>query len=470
MPSLPLPLALYRLPSPSASSSYLLNCFAEQAPKDGSKQPVILRRGCGIRAWGGVASDVISVRGMHVMADVLYAVIGTNLYSVSSSGVATDIGDVPGGERVSMADNGEDLAIVRKNGDGYHYDGATTVQITDPTYVGFGGGVDVGMLDGFFLFRIPNSNQVFNSGLNAVTFDGLDIFTAEGASGATNGMIIDNREIILTKALTSERWYDAANEEGSPFSRTPDGLTQLGCAAGDSLAQQDNSVFWLANDLTFRRMASPFPVKVSQYGIDSTVQRMAQVSDGFGFSYAQDGHLFVCFTFPFAGRTLVFDVSTSEWHERESYGLGRWRPNCAVNAYGMQLVGDSISGKIGILDPDLFTEWGDPQVCEWQYQSIYAARKRVSLRRFELVANPGDAPLFGQGSGGCLATLKLSEDGGKTFVAQPVRSLGATGQYKEESVWTNLGTAKDWVCRLQLTDPTPLFTTDTVVDVELHGY
>lgn len=470
MPSIPLPIASYRLPSPSASSSYLLNCFVEQAPKDGSKQPALLRRGCGIRAWGGVDSDIISVRGMHVMADVLYAVIGTNLYRVSSAGVATDIGDVPGGERVSMADNGTDLVIVRPNGDGYHYDGATTVQISDPVYLGFGGAIRVGMLDGFFVFLRPDSNQVFNSGLNAVTFNGLDIFSAEGASGDVIGLLVDNREIMLPKALTSERWYDAANEEGSPFSRTPDGLTQLGCAAGDSLAQQDNSVFWLANDLTFRRMASPFPIKVSQYGIDASVQRYTKVDDCFGFSYSQDGHLFACFTFPFAGHTLVLDASTGEWHERESYGLHRWRPNCSVNAYGMQLVGDSISGKIGILDPNIFTEWGEPQVVEWQYQSIYAARKRISLRRFELVANPGDAPLIGQGSGGCLATLKLSEDGGKTFDTQPVRSLGATGDYTEESVWTNLGTAKDWVCRMQLTDPTPLFTTDTVVDYELHGY
>jgi hypothetical protein len=466
MARFPLPLASYKLPAPSASSARLVNCFAEPAPKDTTLSGIVLRRAPGISAWGGVATTSISVRGMHVMADVLYAVIGTNLYSVDSVGATTDIGDIPGTDRVSMADNGTDLIIVRpETSDGYHYNGSVTAQIVDAVYLGFGGAIRVGFLDGYFVFLPPDSNRVFNSGLNAVTFDGLDVFTAEGASGNIRGMLIDHREIILPKDLTTELWYDAANDTGSPFSRSPDGLLDIGIAGGDSLGQQDNSPFWLANDKTFRRLSSSTPTKMSQYGIDSQVQRLSQLSDSFSVSYEIDGHLFIAWTFPFAGRTFVYDCSTDEWHERESYGLGRWRANCVVNAYGKQLVGDSITGRIGIIDTDTFYEWDDPLVCEWTYQSLYADHNRVSLRRFEAVLNTGDAPLTGQGSDP-LMTLKVSRDGGNTFRTLPTRSLGATGQYGRRAVWWNLGTGRQIVPRIQLSDPVPVFSVDTQVEAD----
>lgn len=466
MARFPLPLSSYRLPVPSASSARLVNCFAEQAPKDTTKSPVILRRGCGISAWGGLTDDTISVRAMHVMDDELFAVIGTSLYSVDSDGDTTDIGDIPGTERVYMADNGSDLVIVRpSNGDGYQSDGSSTSQIVDSVYVGFGGAIRTDFIDGYFVFLPPDSNQVFNSGLNAVTFDALDVFTAEGESGNIRGLIVDHREIILPKDDSTELWYDAANDTGSPFSRSPDGLLTLGTAAGASIGSQDNSPFWLASDRTFRRLASATPTKVSQYGIDAQVQRLSRIDDCFTMSYAQDGHLFIAFTFPSSGRTFVYDCATEEWHERESYGLGRWRANCIIQAYGRQLVGDSVTGRIGILDPDTFYEWDDPQVCEGTFQSIYAERNRVSLRRLEIALNTGNAPLTGQGSNP-LMTLKISRDGGNTFRSMPTKSLGRTGDYTARAVWWNLGMGREIVPRFQISDPVPVFSTDCVIEAD----
>lgn len=398
------------------------------------------------------------------MSDQLYAVIGTSLYSVASNGATTDIGDIPGTDRVSMADNGNDLVIVRpETADGYHYNGSTTVQITDLVFLGFGGAIRVGFVDGYFVFLPPSSNRVFNSGLNAVTFNALEVFTAEGQSGNIRGLLVDHREILLPKELTTELWYDAANDTGSPFSRSPDGLLNIGTAAGASIGQQDNSPFWLANDKTFRRLASATPQKVSQYGIDSQVQRLTRFDDCFPMNYSIDGHLFIAFTFPNDGRTFVYDCATEEWHERESYGLGRWRANCTVQAYGKQLVGDSITGRIGILDPSTFYEWGEPQVVEWTYQPIYAQRNTVSLNRFEVAINTGNAPLTGQGSNP-LITLKLSRNGGNTFRTLPTKSLGRTGKYEARAVWWQLGSGREIVPRIQLSDPVPVFSTDTQIE------
>lgn len=459
---LPLPIASYRLPSPAASSALLVNCYAQVAPPDSPKGRVILRRAPGIRPWCEVAGDSIAVRGAIVMNDVLYALIGTTVYSIDQNGAATALsGSVPGSERVRMATNGTSFVIVRPtNNLAYSSDGSTVSQITDGTFLGWGA-ADVDILDGFYVFRRPDSNQVFNSGLNALTFNGLDFTSFDAAPGDLNGLIVDNREIIGTKVSSTELWYNAGRSPGSPFARSPQGFREIGSAASYSLGKQDNSVFWLANDRTFRRM-SQSSQKVSQPGIEAMLERLPRIDDCFALPYTVEGHLQIAWTFPFANRTIVYDCTTDQWHDRESLGLGRWRANLIVRAYGQQLVGDSQSGRIGILDPDTHEEWGEPQRVEWTYQPVYGENRRVSHQRFELVLNVGSGVTSGQGQNP-LATLKISDDGGNTFRALPTRSLGEIGKYKTTVDWWKLGSAKQRVYRVEITDPVPLYIADTQV-------
>lgn len=455
----PLPIASYRLPSPAASSSLLVNCYAQPAPPDSPKGRVILRRSPGIRDWCTVAGDV-AARGAIVMAETLYALIGTTVYSIDQNGLETALtGSVPGSERVRIATNGTTFVIVRPtNNLGYSCDGTTVSQIVDSTFTGWGA-ADVDFLDGYYVFRRPNSPQVFNSGLNALTFNALDFTSFDAAPGNLNGLIVDHREILGTKAESSELWYDASRPTGSPFARSPQGFRELGSAAPYSLGKQDNAVFVVASDKTVRRLGQTWE-KVSQPGTDATLERLARLDDGFALPYSLEGHLQIAFTFPFANRTIVYDCSTKEWHDRESLGLGRWRANCIVKAYGYTLVGDSQSGRIGILEPDTHEEFGDPQRVEWTYQPVYAEHVNVSHRHFELVLNAGSGVTVGQGQDP-LATLKVSDDGGNVFRALPTQSLGAIGKYNQRVDWWKLGSTRQRVYRVEITDPVPLYIADT---------
>lgn len=461
---LPLPIASYRLPSPSASSARLVNCFIEPAPKDSPKGRAILRRAPGIRSWITVGTGPI--RGAVVMAGLLYVLSGSELWAVQSNGTTTQItGTVPGSERVRISTNGFDLFIVRPfDNSGYVSDGITVTQELDATFTGWGA-ADVDFIDGFLVFRRPNSQQFFNSGLNAVTFNGLDIASAEGAPDNLNGMIVDHREIFLTGETSSEIWYNAGQSPGSPFARSPNGLLEIGSGASYSLAKQDNTAWWLANDLTFRKLNGLTPQRVSQFGIDAVVERLSKTDDCFALPYRQEGHEFIAWTFPFAGRTLVFDASTGEWHERESLGYSRWRPNVIIGVYGKQIAGDSESGQLGYIDPDTHEEWGEPQRVVWTHQSVYAENNLASHRRYELVLNSGHGVTVGQGQNP-LATLKVSDDGGETFRTLPTRSLGKLGHYRVRVPWWNLGSSRDRVYSVEITDPVPLYVIDTQIMVE----
>jgi len=471
MPSIPLPVGSYRLPNPVASCRRLVNIFAEEAPPDRPKrQPVVLRRAPGIAPFADTGEP--EVRGGLTMPDgTLYVVAGARLYSVSSGGTVTQLsGDTIGGNGVvRVATNGTDIVVCPGDGTGYASDGSTVTQITDSDFTAGGGGADPVFLDQYLVFRRPGTAQFFNSGLNALTFNGLDIATAEGAPGHLVGLVANNRELVLAKEQSTELWYNAGNPTGSPFSRSPSGFKeQPGCGAGLSLCNQDNAPFMVASDRTVRRLGSVWE-RVSQPGIEGILQRMAQISDCYALPYTQEGHLFLAFTFRNAGRTLVYDVTTREWHERDSIintvSLGYWRPSCILQAYGKQIVGDSQSGKLGILDPDTHEEWGEPQRVDITFQPVYADRRRLFVRCLELHVGAGVGLSMGQGQNP-LATLFLSSDDGHTWRSRDVRSLGRLGEYQRRVRWWGLGSHRGFVPRIQIADPVAVFVIDALIEAE----
>lgn len=470
MASFPLPVGSYRLPAPDASCRRLVNCYAQKAPPERPKnQPVILVRAPGIAPFAD--TNEMEVRGLITMGGTLYACAGDKLYSVSESGTVTALtGDsITGNGPVRMSTNGTHIAITPGNGDGFTSDGSTVSKIADATFNDGDGGADPVFLDGYLVFRRRNSAQFFNTGINSIAFNALDVASAEAYPGNLVALQVNNRELILLKADSTELWYNAGNPEGSPFARSPGGTREApGCAASMSVVNQDNAPVMLASDRTFRRLGAVWE-RISQHGIESVLQRMSNVSDCYALPYTQEGHTFVAFTLPNAGRTLVIDFTTGEWHERESrintVSIGRWRPSCIVQAYGQQIVGDSQSGKLGVLDPDTHEEWGEPQVVSWTYQPVYADRNRVSHLRLEIGIAAGRGLITGQGSDPLL-TLHVSDDGGNTWRARPVRSLGKIGEYRKRVQYWNLGSSRERVYRCEVSDPIRLFVLDTQIEAE----
>ncbi|MCC7462098.1 MAG: hypothetical protein IT480_06495 [Gammaproteobacteria bacterium] len=468
MAVLSLPLGSYRLPAPAASTRRLVNCYAEQAPAEAPRgQPAMLVRAPGIASF--VDTGAAEVRGLIVMGANLYACAGSNLFKVTEAGAVTALSgaSISGNGPVRMATNGTSIIVAPGlPGNAWSSDGATVVEVTDGTFLDGGGGLDPVFVDGYLVCRKPSSARFFNSGLNALTWNALDIATAEGAPDNLVGLTVNNRELILPGEVTTERWYNAGQSPGSPFARSPQGLYEIGCAAGGSLASQDNSVLMLANDFTIRRLGATWE-RVSQHAIEAILQRMSVRSDCYALAYRQEGHHFVAFTFPSEGRTLVIDLNTMEWHERESridtVSIGRWRPSCITQAWGKQIVGDSESGKLGILDPDTHTEWGEPQVMSWTYPSVYAEGLRAMHRRLEIGLAAGQGLTSGQGSNP-LITLHVSDDGGNTWRARPTRETGKIGEYRKRVQWFNLGAARDRAYRCEMSDPVRTLVLDTQVD------
>ena len=464
---LPIPAGSYALADPRASCRRLINCFAQAAPQlpqlgpnpSDSKQqtpPIVLRRAAGITTLVDDGSGN-PVRGLWLMQGVLYAVIGPVLYTVSQTWGLTQVGTGIGGGNgfVRMSDNTACLVILVP-GTAIAYTYTVSTGLTAITASGFTslGALDCGYIDSFIVFLQQNGQGFFNddgkaiSGTGPITFTTASQFLREFGTDLFVGMSIDHRAITMYGTNTAETYIDVGNTVGSPFGSAPDGFIELGCAANYSVAKQDQAPFWLATDLTVRRKSGQTPLRVSNHGIEG-ILATASFAGAYALSYAYEGHLFWALTMPAISRTVVLDVTTGEWHELSSFGLGYWRPLCAIQAYGKQLVGDSQSGKIGFMDSSASTEFGTVQPCSWTHQPVYDGNVRLSHRRVELMLGAGLAVAYGTNP---LVTMQASDDGGETFRTFATRSLGSLGKYNNRVVWTNCGTSRQRVYRFSISD------------------
>lgn len=374
----PLPLQSYR----RVSSERLVNCYPQSKPQD-AYGPVALVRAPGIAQIVNLAA---SGRGLKTFDGALYAVAGSNLVRVLGGGNASNVGAIPGSGRVKMIAMAQDLVMLNEAGDLYVWDGDAVTAIDAPW---FGSASDIEFLDNFLIGTIPDSMQWFASDANdPTTFDPLYFASAEFQPDPLVGVIADHGQAFLAGSATCELWQGKEGT-GFPFERAANYAIQLGCAAGRSLASQDNAPFWLANDLTVRRLSGFTPVRVSTDGVEAAIRSYGDVSNAYALAYSVSGHLMYTLTFP--GRaTWELDITTGEWHERQSYGRADWGI-VAVEQYGNDVYTLDARGRLGVMRSNVYQEFGEIQRIEFVTSTIYAENDRLRQHRAELVMRTGGA-------------------------------------------------------------------------------
>lgn len=443
----------YKSPSSPLSAQRAVNCFAEGQPKD-AKTPVALFGCPGIEEFATCGSG--PVRGMHVMGGTLYVVSGQRLYSVSELGVATDIGgNISGADIVSMDDNGSELVIVNGT-NGYLY--SSTIGFVLISDTDFHAANTVAFFDQRFTFDWKDSNKFFASdALNGSSFTGTAFASAETRSDNVLAVILNKQVLLVCGSSSIEPWQDvgAAN---FPFERVPGAVIERGIASPHAVCKADNSVFLMGDDKIFYRLDGLSLTRISTFALEHEWEAHLDFTELFCFSYTWLGHKFVVVTFPISARTFEYDIASGLWHERESWdrngnSLGRWRANCQCSAYTRELIGDSVSGRIGSLEHHVATEFGNTIQMRAVSPPIHADRKRVFIPRFEMDIEAGVGIENGQGSDPQVM-LRYSKDGGFTWSDRQLwTTMGAVGAYNTRMRWLRLGQAREWVFEITISDP-----------------
>ena len=177
-------------------------------------------------------------------------------------------------------------------------------------------------------------------------------------------------------------------------------------------------------------------------------------------------------TLPASQRTLVWDVSSGRWHERESWdaqntSLGIWRASTAFRAYENVYLGDAFNGNVNLLDWTVYTELGNTMRGLAYSIPYHQDRKRIFFSRFELDVQAGVGLSQGQGSDPQIM-LSWSVDGGRTFKPlQPWRSMGKIGEYLKRLRWLRMGWGRQFVFVASCTDPVPRVIIEANADISV---
>lgn len=444
-----LPVASYN--QPGRNPVRLVNVYPQAST---GKGPVELISSPGVVSFASLGNG--PGRGLYVMRGTLYAVSGTKLYKVDEFGSEIELGTIPGSTKVTWAGNGTEIVLDTKH---IYSNGAVTA-ITDPDLPAVAA---IDYVDGYVVYAESGSQRWGCSQLyDGANYDGLDFASAEAYPDDLVTLKVDHRQVLLFGQESTEIWWNSG-QEGFPFERLAGGFIEYGCLARLGVAKQDNSVFWLANDRTIRRLTGQTPVRVSQHGMEEKLSSYTRVDDCEAFAYNWNGHLFVTFRFPTEGACWTFDVTTNEWHERDTYGKAVWDICDAVQCYGKVFFQSASTGEIGYLSDTEYTEFGDVLRREVTYPIVYDKQRRVYHSQLDIVMRTGDA------AAGITPyiNLDISDDGGNTWVQLPGRQLvprGASGEYKQVIRFTRLGMARDRVYRVWTSDAAPFVITDTQLD------
>jgi len=446
---------------------------------DGGKVPIALIGTPGMTSFSLPAAG--EVRGMITFArrniavpsdDTVFAVIGATLYQVYSDGSSVSRGTLRYSTGiVSMASNGSQIMIVEgepplKPNKAWIWDGTTFSEITSTEFLG---AAKVAQQDGYFIYIRPNTQQFYISALNdGKTWDSTDFSSADSHPDNLTAIISDHRELWLFGEKSTEVWYNSGDAT-FPFARVQGASIEKGCAAQNSPVAMDNTIYWLAQDelggFQIIRAAGYSPEIISTRAIEYAIQGYAKTSDAIGYSYQQDGHSFYVLTFPTGNATWVFDAATGLWHERASFSstavplqsvrsgtLHRHRGNCHVFCYGKHLIGDYETGRISYFDLGAYTDNGTtiPRIRSTQH--IWSGRNMVRHAALQIEFEAGVGINSGQGSDP-QAMLDWSDDGGHTFGHEHWRGIGKIGEYAARSLWNRLGSSRDRVYRVSITDP-----------------
>ena len=402
-------------------------------------------------------------RGMHEMAGIAYTVNGQTLYKIVETitlGVAsyslTSLGTITGTARVSMADNGTQLMVLVPGGDGFIYNHVTDTfaQITDADFDANGNPQFVVFVDSYFVCTTDTKKFICSAPNDGLSYNALDFGTAESDPDVTVAPIVFKNQLFISGSQTIEAFQNVGGTD-FPFQRT--GLfLQKGVYSPYSLINaQDTFVFVGGGENegpSIWALSGNDTAKISSTPIDNLLQdlTLSQLQSIYSWAYSQNGAYFIGFTLPTT--TLVFDLTSKRWHERRSLlddELSQYRITAICKAYNQILCGDFIDGRIGRIDPLVYTEYGNTIIRRVATQPFQNNLKAIFVPSIELTVESG---VGNTAVTDPVITMDRSKDG-KTWSDARTRAIGKIGEYNRRAIWRKNGRASRFeIFRFTLTD------------------
>ena len=322
----------------------------------------------------------------------------------------------------------------------------------------FTSATSVDIVDNYFVYNRPDTQQFGASAALSPISPALSFGSKDGAPDDLVSLIVDHREVYLLGEVSSEVWIDAGTIP-FPFQRIPGTSTQHGIAAPFSVARLGNSFAYLSRNTRGQaqivQMNGYVPTRISTHAVENSLTNQV-VNNAVAWAYQLEGHEVYVISFPTINLTWAYDVSSGMWHKwLYTNNLGQYeraRGNCCVEFQGLVMVGDYANGKIYKLDPLNYTDDGQHVRRLRRAPHLVADFQREYFDELQIQFQPGVGLSTGQGENP-QAMLRWSDNGGSTWSNEHWTTIGLIGKYANRAIWRRLGTARDRVFEVSISDP-----------------
>lgn len=475
MPELPLPQQTYQSRSKPFSSERLLNLLLEKGGQASSKYMLIGTPG--LKEYYNFGGNK-PILGMIYLRDFLIAATNDEILvlyknrlgvinKVTSFSWATDISQTNPTSPVQMVSNGEDVLILNSEAKkliivsctsnepegGMQVPGNWSAQPprvsdTQPSDTAY---TSIAYISGVFLAscQIDGVSYVqFTDVLQTWFRYALQLDTALTNLTALKGNM---REIWAFGANSIEVIAPTGEVDNDFFAHVPGAYINKGCVCKNSIITFESSFLFYGTDdniyisdgYALKSIATPALLDmIKSWGVLETEDQRKSV---IGQLYAQGGHIFYVLKFKTFGKTIMYDLTTGSWLERETGDGGEWEGEYIVRRpSGELLVSSKDKPVLYKMDNDYHTDNGVTICREFVFATLTLPdKKRMFFRTLTLEVDTGLGP-------NDHVMLSWSEDGGYTWKPERMLSLGDFGQYNRKLQFRRLGSGITRTFRVRL--------------------
>lgn len=472
----------YERDNTGGGQKILLNCYAEVNEQDPQRQNRLAETPGSLLIDDNTNLQTL-VRGLFQadgFADgKLIIPDGTTVrtYAPNSGTWGSLTGSIGGSDRVQAAFGGVEAAFLA-GGALYTSDGTSvtanasadadwTALLTDHSETRYTSIATLGQR----LLATYGDRFAFSDSLDFDATTSLNYYTAESAPDGIVGGVVLGSYYFVFGTQTIEPWIQTGDTD-NPFRVLVGQVIQRGCAARDSIVALDNTLFFIADDRTVRRLNGLNPINLNAK--DPWVTRKlleADMSSIVCSAIETEGHAFYVINGP--DFCYVYDVATNSWHKRETYNETTWEWAYHIQVDGAYYAGSRLDEKLAKLSRDYTSD--NQTTATGFVQNIvreFTAHLPVTMGRPEMGSirvegSKGNGVLSGQGSNPVI-TLYVSDDKGTTYEEIGAESLGAAGEYSAATTFYCAGRAKPehTVLKFSKSDPVP-FTPNRIAINEI---
>lgn len=248
----------------------------------------------------------------------------------------------------------------------------------------------IAYIDGYFVV-MDTSGVIYTSREDdCVQWDPLDFTIAQAETGSGAAIAKSLQFVVAFKEWSTEFFFDAANDTGSPLSPVPNLFTLTGCASGFSVADVAGKLLWIGQTKkqtgrgVYMMFTNGEQQKVSTPDVDRIINADALTTVN-AYGITLDGHPCYVLTLGASALTLVYDLSTQAWTQWTSLTLGSSKSITSITRSGTTCT-------VTFAVPHTLSD-GDPVLIAGAGQSDYNGIKQIqyvstTIATFETTGTP----------------------------------------------------------------------------------